>query len=179
MLQSDRSRRLAFLAQDPRPEIASVSGYCHQWHKTLTDVTRSKHVRPQQLRNKKENKERHLPALPATGKKKTLAQTVKKTLTLRPPNTPHRRTCSLDQQNCAPQNGCHGKLCQHTRTCTGLSVHVRCRFADAIETLAHVFTRCIFNWTLCRTGHVISRYLELPQETKARLCVDTETPGLC
>ena len=70
MLQSDRSRRLAFLAQDPRPDIASVSGYCHQWHKTLTDVTRSKHVRPQQLRKKKEHKERHLPALPATGKKK-------------------------------------------------------------------------------------------------------------
>ena len=50
MLWSDRSRKLAFYAQGPRPDIANVRGRRHSLHKTLTtDVARSKHLRSQQL----------------------------------------------------------------------------------------------------------------------------------
>ena len=47
--------------------------------------------------------------------------------------------------------------CVKTKTCKIVSVHVRCRFPDAIKPLSPVFARCIFKLTpyLKRTRHDI------------------------
>ena len=127
----------AFFAQDPRPDIASPSGSCHQWHKTLTtDVTRSKHVRSQQL-GKQRKRTRNLICLHCLRRTKTL----------------HRKRENQKTPRCAPMEGrvrstiktVHRKTgatgsCVNVRRRKGLSVHVRCRFADATKTLPHVFT---------------------------------------
>ena len=48
--------------------------------------------------------------------------------------------------------------CVNTRTCKGLSVHVRCRSTITIKTLLHVFARCILKRTLYHIGYVATLY---------------------
>ena len=104
------------ITQDHRPDIASVSGCCPQWLKTLTtNVTRLKHLRSQQKRNGKGNKEYRLLALLATYKNLACRRENQNT----PLRWPDRRTCSLDTQICAPQNRCNGMLCQKKKDVQG------------------------------------------------------------
>ena len=158
MLYSDRSRTLAFFAQDPRPDIASVSGRRHSWHKTLTtDVTRSKLLRSQQLRTRKGTRNKICLHCLRTTKK--TSGTDGKTKTLRCAGPAHQQKDVLASTNKTVhlETGATGS-CVNTRTCKGLSVHVRCRFTITIKTLLHVFARCIFKRTLYHIGYVATLY---------------------
>ena len=145
MSKSDRSRRLAFFAQASSPDIAAVGGCCHRWHKMLTtDVTRSKHRRSQQVRQKGNGTGNKI-CLHCPRPAKNLRRRQENPNTpLRRPSTPTGRRVRSTNRNCAPQNGCNGEAVPTQRTCKSLSVHVRCRLADTIKTFPHFSARRVF-----------------------------------
>ena len=70
----------------------------------------------------------------------------------------NRRTCSPDQKKLCTVKRVPREAVPTQRRAKVCQLMFAVGFADAVQTLSHAFTRCIFIWTVYHNGHVTTLY---------------------